>query len=64
MDGTLQAFTLGVLSAASPCLLPLYPGFIAYLGANAGVLAGRTATGIGAWDLSQNWESIAFTLRI
>jgi len=44
MDGALEAFTLGVLSAASPCLLPLYPGFIAYLGANAGVLAGRTAT--------------------
>jgi cytochrome c-type biogenesis protein len=46
VDATLQAFTLGVLSAASPCLLPLYPGFIAYLGANAGVLAGRTATAL------------------
>lgn len=44
MDAALQAFTLGLLSAASPCLLPLYPGFIAYLGANAGALAGRTAT--------------------
>jgi cytochrome c-type biogenesis protein len=34
-----------VLSAGSPCLLPLYPGFIAYLGANARSLEGRTATG-------------------
>jgi cytochrome c-type biogenesis protein len=34
-----------VLSAGSPCLLPLYPGFIAYLGANARALEGRKATG-------------------
>ena len=41
MEAAIQAFTLGLLSAASPCLLPLYPGFIAYLAANAGTLAGR-----------------------
>jgi len=35
-----------VLSAASPCLLPLYPGFIAYLGANSQSLVGRRATGL------------------
>ena len=37
---------MGVLSAASPCLLPLYPGFIAYLGANSRALEGRRATGL------------------
>lgn len=42
----LGPFGVGVLSAASPCLLPLYPGFIAYLGANATALEGRRATGL------------------
>ena len=44
--GGLGPFGAGVLSAASPCLLPLYPGFIAYLGANATALEGRRATGL------------------
>jgi cytochrome c-type biogenesis protein len=39
-------FAAGLASAASPCLLPLYPGFLAYLSANAGTLAGRRATGL------------------
>lgn len=38
-------FAAGLASAASPCLLPLYPGFLAYLSANAGSLAGRRASG-------------------
>lgn len=42
----LGPFGLGLLSAASPCLLPLYPGFIAYLGANARAIQGRRATGL------------------
>jgi cytochrome c-type biogenesis protein len=42
----LGPFGVGVLSAASPCLLPLYPGFIAYLGANSRALEGRRATGL------------------
>jgi cytochrome c-type biogenesis protein len=33
-------------SAASPCLLPLYPSFLAYLSANTGALAGRRGTGL------------------
>jgi cytochrome c-type biogenesis protein len=36
----------GLASAASPCLLPLYPGFVAYLAANGRVLEGRRATGL------------------
>jgi cytochrome c-type biogenesis protein len=43
---TLGPFGAGLLSAASPCLLPLYPGFIAYLGSNARALEGRRATGL------------------
>ncbi len=43
---TLGPFGIGLLSAASPCLLPLYPGFIAYLGSNAKSLEGRRATGL------------------
>ncbi len=39
-------FTAGVFSAASPCLLPLYPGFIAYLASNSGAIAGRRAAGL------------------
>jgi cytochrome c-type biogenesis protein len=45
LDG-LGPFGAGVLSAASPCLLPLYPGFIAFLGANTRALEGRRATGL------------------
>ena len=40
-----MAFTLGLASAASPCLLPLYPSFLAYLSANTETLAGRRGTG-------------------
>lgn len=39
-------FLAGLASAASPCLLPLYPGFLAYLSASAGALAGRRAAGL------------------
>lgn len=42
----LGPFGAGLLSAASPCLLPLYPAFIAYLASNATVLDGRRATGL------------------
>jgi cytochrome c-type biogenesis protein len=46
MDALVLSFTLGLASAASPCLLPLYPGFLAYLAGNAGSLRGRRATGL------------------
>jgi cytochrome c-type biogenesis protein len=39
------AFGLGLTSAASPCLLPLYPAFIAYLSGNSRAIAGRPAAG-------------------
>jgi len=37
---------LGLASAASPCLLPLYPSFLAYLSANSATLSGRRGTGL------------------
>jgi cytochrome c-type biogenesis protein len=40
------SFTLGLASAASPCLLPLYPSFLAYLTANTRTLDGRRGTGL------------------
>lgn len=46
MDGLPLAFSLGIASAASPCLLPLYPSFLAYLTANSRALEGRRGTGL------------------
>lgn len=42
----LQFFGLGLAATGSPCVLPLYPGFLAYLGASAGQLQGRRGTGL------------------
>jgi cytochrome c-type biogenesis protein len=33
LELVLSSLSLGLLSSASPCCLPLYPGFLAYLGA-------------------------------
>ena len=46
MGELIAVFGAGLASAASPCLLPLYPGFIAYLTANAGTLHARRASGL------------------
>ncbi|MBN1121088.1 MAG: hypothetical protein JXJ17_08415 [Anaerolineae bacterium] len=40
MDIAITSFVLGLLSAGSPCILPLYPGFLAYL-------SGQTETDSG-----------------
>ena len=36
------AFSLGIAASSNPCVIPLYPGFIAYLG-KAGRFTGRTS---------------------
>lgn len=46
MEAIAEAFGLGLLSVASPCLLPIYPGFIAYLAANSEAIRGRRASGL------------------
>jgi len=45
MEGLWLSFSLGLASAASPCLLPLYPSFLAYLTANTQNLEGRRGSG-------------------
>ena len=37
----IEFFGLGLAATTSPCVLPLYPGFLAYLGASAGQMQGR-----------------------
>jgi cytochrome c-type biogenesis protein len=38
------AFPIGLLATLSPCVLPLYPGFLSYLAANANKLDTRSGT--------------------
>jgi cytochrome c-type biogenesis protein len=40
MEALVTTFTLGLASAASPCLLPLYPAFLAYLTGATGAQSG------------------------
>ena len=48
VEALLTTFALGVAAAASPCLLPLYPGFLAYLAGNRWASAGgRSAVLLG-----------------
>jgi cytochrome c-type biogenesis protein len=37
MDAILTSLSLGLLATTSPCILPLYPGFLAYLSGNQAV---------------------------
>lgn len=46
VEALLTTFALGVGAAASPCLLPLYPGFLAYLAGNRGTPAGGRSAGL------------------
>jgi len=43
MESVITTFGLGLASAASPCLLPLYPAFLAYLTSTAGGAGGGAA---------------------
>lgn len=36
------SISLGLLATTSPCVLPLYPGYLAYLSGGQAILAGRT----------------------
>jgi cytochrome c-type biogenesis protein len=45
LESLLTSLALGLLSSASPCLLPLYPGFLAYLSGAQG--AGRARYFLG-----------------
>jgi cytochrome c-type biogenesis protein len=41
LDAILTSISLGLLSTTSPCILPLYPGFLAYLSGGQETLARR-----------------------
>jgi cytochrome c-type biogenesis protein len=41
LDAILTSISLGLLSTTSPCVLPLYPGFLAYLSGGQAALASR-----------------------
>ena len=38
----LTSISLGLLASTSPCILPLYPGYLAYLSGGQSTVAGRT----------------------
>jgi cytochrome c-type biogenesis protein len=40
-DSILTSISIGLLASTSPCILPLYPGFLAYLSGGQGILAGQ-----------------------
>jgi cytochrome c-type biogenesis protein len=42
-----SAFSLGIISGGSPCALPLVPGFIGYLSAQAGKMGERARSFVG-----------------
>jgi len=46
MDTYVASFLLGIGTAASPCLLPLYPGFIAYLAGNGATSTSSRASAL------------------
>jgi cytochrome c-type biogenesis protein len=52
MNTAVTSFFLGLLSAASPCILPLYPGFLAYLSGQGEAEPGRHNYFLGAFVLA------------
>ena len=41
MEAVFTSLSLGLLSTTSPCVLPLYPGFLAYLSGSQGSMANK-----------------------
>jgi len=52
MNVALTSFAFGLLATMSPCVLPLYPGFLAYLSGQAGTETGRLRYVLGAFVLA------------
>jgi len=42
MEAIFTSLSIGLLSTTSPCVLPLYPGFLAYLSGSQGKIGSRT----------------------
>ncbi len=52
MDLAVTSFLLGLLSTSNPCVLPLYPGFLAYLSGQTTAGMGRQRYLLGPWVLA------------
>ena len=52
MDVALTSLALGLLATASPCVLPLYPGFLAYLSGRSETERSRTTYLLGVFVLA------------
>ncbi|MCI0521120.1 MAG: cytochrome c biogenesis CcdA family protein [Chloroflexi bacterium] len=52
MDALLTSISLGLLASASPCILPLYPGYLAYLSGAHQAAGGRRLYGLGFFVLA------------
>ena len=52
IETILTSFSLGLLATANPCVLPLYPGFLAYLAGNQQGLNGRSRYWLGFFVLA------------
>lgn len=52
MDVALTSLSFGLLATLSPCVLPLYPGFLAYLSGQVGVERGRQRYFLGLFVLA------------
>jgi len=52
MDTAIASFALGLLSTTSPCVLPLFPGFLAYLSGQIETRAGARRYLLGAFVLA------------
>jgi len=48
----ISSLLLGLLATTSPCVLPLYPGFLAYLSGQTGIGAGRQRYFLGFFVLA------------
>ena len=51
METALTSISLGLLASASPCILPLYPGYLAYLSATLGTAGGNKRYFLGFFIL-------------
>jgi cytochrome c-type biogenesis protein len=52
VDIALTSFSFGLLATLSPCILPMYPGFLAYLGGQASASGGRPKYFLGLFVLA------------
>jgi cytochrome c-type biogenesis protein len=51
MEVVLTSFLLGLLATTTPCVLPLYPGFLAYLSGQTAIGSGRPRYFLGLFVL-------------